>query len=130
MRGTDEVCDSSSSCGVFVVIVPMPRDRGCDIDFLGQRPKEQHVPHNMISLTRSNSPGAGRHWIWGVERGGKIVSPPKRLARVKMFSCFEKPQTFFEKPFYEEIDFGGNWRSNIGTIPGFLEIEKYKKHFF
>ena len=47
-----------------------------------------------------------------------------------MFSCFEKPQTFFEKPFYEEIDFGGNWRSNIGTIPGFLEIEKYKKHFF
>jgi hypothetical protein len=47
-----------------------------------------------------------------------------------MFSCFEKPQTFFEKPFYEEIDFGGNWISNIGTIPGFLEIEKYKKHFF
>ena len=42
-----------------------------------------HFPLGMEMEPTSNEIGPGRHWIWGVERGGKIVSPPKEVGTSK-----------------------------------------------
>ena len=52
--------------------------------WLGKGKKEIRERKENLSVNRV----PGRHWIWGVERGGKIVSPPQEVGTSKNVFSF------------------------------------------